>query len=315
MGAKIPSFSRNDKAADIAAALRREGAAIVNELVAPDVMDQLTAKLAPTLAAQEPEGGTFFGYRRKGLGRLFARGPGFSEHLLLNELALEVSDAILLPEFPAALNGVPIEPKMAPDPDGGFDGDLRFFRYERDPKRGPNCHHYRVNVGASLQVWGGGEHQTLHREVDIYTPYLGHDPEQPEYILALNWAGTDFSIENGATRIGIGSHRWPRERVAEEHEVAQAVMPKGSVVFWLGKALHGLGASRSSEPRTGLLFTLVANWLAQEENQYVAVPPEIARTLPERAQQLLGYRASLSVGWVPGLDSENLLVEGDGSPF
>ncbi len=84
-------------------------------------------------------------------------------------------------------------------------------------------------------------------------------------------------------------------------------MPKGSVLFWLGKTLHGLGENRTSQPRTGILFTLQVDWLTQEENQYMAVPPDIARELPERAQQLLGYRASLSRGWVEGRDSENLL--------
>ena len=92
-------------------------------------------------------------------------------------------------------------------------------------------------------------------------------------------------------------------------------MPKGSAVFWLGKTLHGLGASRDGAPRNGILFTFVVDWLATEENQYVAVPPEVARTLPERAQQVLGYRSSPTLGWVPGLDQENMLVSGKGGPL
>ena len=131
--------------------------------------------------------------------------------------------------------------------------------------------------------------------------------------MASNWAGTDFTLENGATRVVPGSHRWPKGREAEEHEVAQAAMPKGSVVFWLGGTLHGAGASRCTLPRTGFILTLVVNWLVAEENQYLTVPPPIALTLPERTQQLLGYRSSSSLGWVAGLSGENLLVRG-GSP-
>jgi hypothetical protein len=311
MGATIPSFSRDDEAAEIAAALRRDGAAIVRELVAADVMGALTEKVAPALEKQTPGGGSFMGRRKKSLGRLFARGREFSEHLLLNRLVLEVADAILLPEFPmepsAAAAARP--PGQESDPDNIY--GITFLR--RDPVLGPNCHHYRVNVGGVLQVWRGGTHQPLHREMDIYRPFLEHSPEQPEYILAVNWAGTDFTSENGATRIALGSHLWPQVRKAQEHEVAQAVMPKGSVLLWLGKTLHGLGASRSDEPRTGILFTFVVNWLTQEENQYLAVPPEIARVLPERAQQLLGYRSSSTLGWVPGCDRDNMLVRGKSS--
>ena len=306
MTISIASFDRDAKAIDVAEALRRDGAAIVRELVAPDVMDSLTSKLATELDAQEPGGGSFFGHRMKILTRLFARGPEFAEHLMLNQRVLEVTDAILRPQFPMA---APSQEKPIATADAS-DTPLEQLFGSRDPVLGPHCHHYRVNVGVALQVCGGGKNQPLHREMDIYRPFLEHDPERHECILAVNWAGTDFTRDNGATRLALGSHRWPQEREAENHEVAQAVMPKGSAIFWLGKALHGLGANRVDEPRTGILFTFTLNWLAQEENQYLAVPPEIARTLPERAQPLLGYRASPILGHVGGRDNENLLNEG-----
>ena len=285
----------------------------MRELVAPEVMDVLAGKLAPELEEKEPGGGPSFGGRMKSTFRLFARGSEFSEQMLLNPLLLEVTDAILLPEYPMALSAAAL---TRPPKRNSYASEdvIPELAVTRDPILGPNCHHYRVNVGGTLQVWGGGTAQPLHREMDIYRPFLEHNPEQPEYIVAMNWAGTDFTLDNGATRLVPGSHRWPQERKAEEHEVAQAVMPKGSVVFWLGSVLHGLGASRSDEARTGIIFTMVVNWLATEENQYLAVPPEIARTLTERAQQLLGYRSSATLGWVPGLDSENMLVVGKSGP-
>jgi hypothetical protein len=40
-------------------------------------------------------------------------------------------------------------------------------------------------------------------------------------------------------------------------------------------------------------------WLRQEENQYLACPPEIARTLPEGLLRLMGYqRGSVGLGYV-----------------
>ncbi len=40
----------------------------------------------------------------------------------------------------------------------------------------------------------------MHREMGTYGSYLQHDPAVPEYILAVNWAVTDFTRDNGATR-------------------------------------------------------------------------------------------------------------------
>ena len=65
----------------------------------------------------------------------------------------------------------------------------------------------------------------------------------------------------------------------------------------------------------GLLYTLVPNWLAQEENQYLTVPPEVARELPKAARQLIGYRAAGSVGWVKGRDADDLIEPGRSGPL
>ena len=299
---------------EVVTTLRRDGAVIVRELVSAQVMVELTSRLAPALAELSPGGGEFFGFKKKSVGGLFGRDPGFSEHLLLNERVLEIADATLLPEYPMASGTVRAGRAETIDA-----ADYETYKKRRDqkpdPVLGPNCHHYQVNVGGALQVFSGGAHQPLHREMGIYRPYLQHDPKAPECILAVNWAGTDFTAENGATRLVPGSHEWDGGREAKEHEIAQAVMPKGSAVFWLGKTLHGLGASTSTQPRTGLLFTLVVNWLATEENQFLAVPPPVARQLPARAQQLLGYRSSPTLGWVAGLDQENMLTEGKGGPL
>ncbi len=168
----------------------------------------------------------------------------------------------------------------------------------------PSCNTYQVHATGAIQVWGGGQNQPLHREIDAYTPFIQPSPDTPEYILFFMFAGTDFTAENGATRLVPGSHRWPADRRAAEGEVCQAVMPQGSAVVWLGKTLHGLGTNTTASPRTGLFFSFSVGWLRQEENQYLAVPVDIAKELPERLQQLLGYRAhGTFLGWVDGRDS------------
>lgn len=90
-------------------------------------------------------------------------------------------------------------------------------------------------------------------------------------------------------------------------------MPKGSVILWMGRALHGLAPNRTDEPRTGVFFLFSVDWLTQGVNSYLTVPPEIARELPKEAQQLLGYRASDSLNFVAGRNPECLLEEEPGA--
>ena len=306
MSSTIETFRSTDKASDIAAALRRDGAVVVRELVAPEIVDAMAERFVPALRAQEPGGESFFGAPTRGLGDLFVHVPEISDHLLLNETFLEVADAILLPQAPMAAAAASSGPSATWEEglDAAFEDYLELK--PRDPVLGPNCHHYRLNISGARQLCRGEAHQFLHREMDTFRPFLEHDPDGPELSLAIAWAVTDFTLENGATRLVPGSHRWQRDRVAEEREVARVVMPKGSAALWTGKTLHGQAASRD-DSRTSVTFVFMANWLTTEENQFFAIPPEVARGLPERAQQLIGYRASPALGWVTDRDPDNLL--------
>src|SRR5260221_7819659 len=66
-------------------------------------------------------------------------------------------------------------------------------------------------------------------------------------------------------------------------------MPKGSVLLYLGSLYHGGGANNSSQPRRGINVGYTLSWLRQEENQYLACPPEDAREFPEDLARLAGF--------------------------
>src|SRR5439155_719737 len=79
-------------------------------------------------------------------------------------------------------------------------------------------------------------------------------------------------------------------------------MARGSVLFYSGSVYHGGGANRSEETRVGINITYNVSWLRQEENQYLAVPLEIARTLPVDLLRLMGYqRGAYALGYVDDL--------------
>ena len=298
MARAIRSFHADDDTAGIVTEVMTNGVAIIKSLFDPSVMDLLLTRLEPDLNALEPGGGDFFGNSKRSVTSIFARGAEFSEHLLLNDKLLEIADQVLLPDYPMSTNTPPREHQAL--------NEASMFT-KIDPKIGPNCHHYRLNATVAMQVCPGGDNQIMHRDEWRYLPYMHRDPDGPELTVAFMVALTDFTTANGATRFVPGSNSWRGQRRPEEHEVTQATMPRGSVSIWLGSVFHGLGTNTTSTARTGIIFSYGVDHLTQEENQFIAVPPEIAFQLPRRAQALIGYRSSYGLNFIEGLDDGHVL--------
>jgi hypothetical protein len=113
------------------------------------------------------------------------------------------------------------------------------------------------------------------------------------------WALNDFTENNGATRVIPGSNKFADKLEFQESDTVPAEMPAGSLVFYTGSLYHGAGANRSDHVRYGLNLTYALGWLRQEENQYLSVPAEVARTLPDPLLRLIGYaRGAYALGYV-----------------
>lgn len=149
----------------------------------------------------------------------------------------------------------------------------------------PWCTRIQLHLSQIIRLLPGQSAQAIHRDRWAWGTWLKDIEPQFNTI----WALTDFTAENGATHVVPGSTRWPDQRRPEPQEVTQAVMRRGSVLLYTGSVFHGGGANRSSSDRIGANMTYTLAWLRQEENQYLSCPPEIARTLPKRLQDLLGY--------------------------
>ena len=68
-----------------------------------------------------------------------------------------------------------------------------------------------------------------------------------------------------------------------------AVMPKGSVVIYLGDCFHSGGANSSDGLRNGFNLDYNLAHLRQEENQFLACPVDVAKDLSPELQALVGY--------------------------
>jgi len=144
----------------------------------------------------------------------------------------------------------------------------------------------QLHLTQIINIRPGQGAQPRHRDRLAWGGYL---PAEIEPQFNTIWALTDFTEENGATRVVPGSVNWPEDRRPTDEETIQAVMPAGSVLLYSGSVIHGGGQNLSESNRTGLNITYCLGWLRTEENQYLSCPPEIAEGLDPDLQEMLGY--------------------------
>jgi ectoine hydroxylase-related dioxygenase (phytanoyl-CoA dioxygenase family) len=153
---------------------------------------------------------------------------------------------------------------------------------------GDHATSYQLHLTQVIEIGPGEPAQLVHRDQWAFDFF----PFPPGFEVECHtmWAMCDFTEENGATRVIPGSHEWADKLRPTVDETVPAVMPKGSVLLYLGSVYHGGGANRSDAPRRGINVGYTLSWLRQEENQYLACPPDVARDLPEDLARLAGYR-------------------------
>jgi ectoine hydroxylase-related dioxygenase (phytanoyl-CoA dioxygenase family) len=243
---------------DAVAAIRRDGAVIIDTLISPDAMDAVAAELRPWIGATAFGPDDFSGRRTRRTGGLVARSATCRD-LVMNPFVLGVADKLL-----------------------------------------GHATSYQLHLTQVIEIGPGEPAQPIHRDQWAFDFY----PFPNGYEVQCNtlWAMTDFTEENGATRVVPGSnHLADKLKFALEDSIA-AEMTKGSVLIYNGSVYHGGGANRSDAARAGINITYNLSWLRQEENQYLSVPPEVARTLPVDLLKLIGYRrGAYALGYVDDL--------------
>jgi hypothetical protein len=254
-------------------ALDQSGFVVIENALPGSVCDAVVNEMRPYIDAT-PHGLHGLGGTRR-VGALVARSPA-SHHMITHSAVLRLVRAVLS-EQQLAGDEVAIGDRRGKGEQG--------FRY-------PTQLHLTqiIDVGPG----GGTEampHQLkLHRANGMWLHDLQRAHLDPQ--LEVMWALTDFTQDNGATHTVLGSHRDdPRggSRAFAEPTL-QATMAKGSALVWTGWSVHGAGVNTSTERRVGMNINYALAVLAQEENQMLSCPPELARNLPADLQRLIGYR-------------------------
>lgn len=164
----------------------------------------------------------------------------------------------------------------------------------------PQASTFQLHLTQAISIGPGSPAQGLHRDQWCFDFFPFPDDVHVE--LSTIWALTDFTDANGATRVVPHSHGSADPGSFTADDSVPAEMPRGSVVLYSGRTVHGGGANRSDAWRTGLNVDYVLGWLRQEENQYLSVPREVAAALPEPVQRLMGYQlGAFALGYIDDL--------------
>jgi ectoine hydroxylase-related dioxygenase (phytanoyl-CoA dioxygenase family) len=143
-----------------------------------------------------------------------------------------------------------------------------------------------VSSLSSIAIGPGEGAQPIHAD-DMLIPL-----PKPHVPIVCNtmWALTDFTDENGATRLVPGTHRADRSpEPGEAHATVPAAMARGSVLVFNGSVWHGGGANRTERRRVGIAMNYCAGWIRQQENQQLGIPREVAKGFSPRLRKLVGY--------------------------
>lgn len=244
--AAVSRFDAASVDADLViAALRRDGACIVENVLSGTEVDQINDEVRPWIERSGSGQDDFTGRSTRRTGALAARSAA-------------CRDAIVHPLVTATAEGF----------------------------LAPWTNRIQLHLTQTIAIGPGQGRQPLHRDRLAWGGYI---PREVEPQCNTIWALTDFTADNGATSVAPGSPGWDDDRRPAAADIAQATMPRGSVLFYTGSVIHGGGENRTEDVRIGMNITYCLAWLRTEENNYLSCPPDVARDFEPELQELLGY--------------------------
>jgi ectoine hydroxylase-related dioxygenase (phytanoyl-CoA dioxygenase family) len=150
---------------------------------------------------------------------------------------------------------------------------------------GPWCDRFNLNLSQAIEIHPGAPAQFPHRDQDMWQGEKG----RVEYLINVIWPLTDFTAENGATRIWPCSHHPGALDLPPVEKPIVAEMVPGSALMFLGSTLHGAGANYARSARRGVIISYCLGWLKPFENQWLCYPPAVARNFSPELAALIGY--------------------------
>lgn len=255
MADELQRFSSRTSINELCDAIRADGGIVITGLLSRSEVEELDSQLDPYVERRQPgfhndESDTaFYGGNTKRIQGLAAKSSVFVQSVLLNNILLSIADELLL----------------------------------------PNCGDYWMSQAETIFIGPGNTAQVLHRD-DVnwsQAASLGIDL-QVSALIALG----DYDAEVGATMVIPQSHlTHGRSNGAFDPSLAQPIeLEPGDALVYLGSLVHGGGANVTSDRiRKALYIGFLLGWLTPEEAVPLSVTEDVARRLPARARELLGW--------------------------
>lgn len=265
----LQSVTKTTPIAEILDLVARDGGVIIRNFLSADQIERFNAEVEKPLAELAPGSkhdheliAEFHGRNTKRLTNLVNHSRTFREEILELDLVHNLCDAKFLEE-----SGT-----------------------------------YWMTTAQLIEIGPKNAAQMLHRDLENWFPFVGMGPQGPEVTVNFLIAFTDFTEENGATRVIPGSHKWEN---FEDRGTPEASIPvemnAGDAFFYTGKVVHGGGANTTTDQyRRGLAFAFNPGYLTGEEAYPFLLSMDTARQLSERVQRILGFRSQYPTG-SPGL--------------
>lgn len=258
----LARVARETPIEEILAVVDRDGGVIIEAFVSADIVSAFNADVDAALSALSA--GTphsdippdHHGENTKRLCNLITISPTFREQIITDELMLDLAERMLTRWSDSVW----------------------------------------MSTAQLIEIGPGNARQPLHRDHGNYPVFRPLGAAGPEVMINFLIAFTDFTEENGATRVIPGSHLWDDfedlEEARDQARTIPALLNAGDALLISGKVVHGGGANvTTDEYRRGLAVPFNLGYLVPEEAYPFLVPMEVAKTLPPRIQQLIGFRS------------------------
>jgi ectoine hydroxylase-related dioxygenase (phytanoyl-CoA dioxygenase family) len=245
---------------DLMEIFHEAGGVIIEGFLTADQLERINHELEPALRQLDPGSkhqdefiAEFHGRNTKRLTNLINHSKTFANEIIDNDLVHALGDAVFVEES----------------------GD------------------WWMTTAQVIEIGPGNKAQYLHRDLENYHPFIGMGPSGPEVAVNFFIALTDFTEENGATRVIPRSNHWVdfEDRGTPEQTIP-ALLNAGDVLFFSGKTVHGGGANVTADNyRRALSFAFNPSFLTGEEAYPFLIDLETAKTLSPRVQKLVGFRS------------------------
>lgn len=150
---------------------------------------------------------------------------------------------------------------------------------------GSACERIQLNVAQAISVHPGEVEQFPHRDHDMWPCDKGGQ----EFLVNVIWPLSQFTADNGATRLYPGTHKREIDMLDHLAEPVVAQCGPGDAIVFLGSTIHGAGANTTLAERQAVVIGYSLGWLKPYENNWLSYPPSVARSFPKELADLVGY--------------------------